>query len=259
MTPPVQLDKYQALGNDFLVLVDADGTHPVDDAFVRRVCDRHRGVGADGLIRVTRATGAADLVMELRNADGGRAEMSGNGIRCVVRAALAHGLVTATEVAVATDAGLKRLWVKDEGVTVDMGRPVLGPERDHSAPGWRQREVELGNPHLVLLCPDPAAVNVAELGPKLEKLRPGGMNVEFIAPGPGPDELQFRVWERGAGETQACGTGTCAAAAVALAWGLVGRNVTVHNPGGDLEVEVGEDAVLLMGPAEFVAKVEIAF
>src|SRR5205085_10057975 len=78
VTPPVQLDKYQALGNDFLVLVDADGTHPVDDAFVRRVCDRHRGVGADGLIRVTRATGAADLVMELRNADGGRAEMSGN-------------------------------------------------------------------------------------------------------------------------------------------------------------------------------------
>ena len=253
----VILDKYQALGNDFLILVDADGTHPVDDDFVRRVCDRQRGVGADGLIWVTKdGPGGADLAMELRNGDGGRAEMSGNGIRCVVRAAVAHGLVTGPEVAVATDAGVKRLWVKDEAVTVDMGPAVLGPERDHSSPGWRQREVEMGNPHLVLLCPDPAAVHVAELGPKLEQLRPGGINVEFIAPGPGKDELRFRVWERGAGETQACGTGTCAAAAAAHAWGLVGTHVTVHNPGGDLDVEVGE-IILLTGPAEFVARVEI--
>jgi len=253
-----QLDKYEALGNDFLILVDADGTHPVDDDFVRRACDRQQGVGADGLIWVTKdSRGGADLAMELRNSDGGRAEMSGNGIRCVVRAAVAHGLVTGPEVAVATDAGVKRLWVKDEGITVDMGPAVLGPERDHSSPGWRQREVEMGNPHLVLLCPDPAAVHVAELGPKLEQLRPGGMNVEFIAPGPGPDELRFRVWERGAGETQACGTGSCAAAAAAHAWGLVGKHVTVHNPGGDLDVEVGE-TMLLTGPAEFVARVEFA-
>jgi diaminopimelate epimerase len=254
----LQLDKYQALGNDFLILVDADRTHPVDEDFVRRVCDRHLGVGADGLIRVSKDDGAADLVMELRNADGGRAEMSGNGIRCLVRAAVAHGLVTGPEVIVITDAGVKRLWVKDEGVTVDMGPAVLGPEREHSSPGWRQREVEMGNPHLVLLCPDPAAVHVAEMGPKLEQLRPGGLNVEFIAPGPGRDELRFRVWERGAGETQACGTGSCAAAAAAHAWDLVGRNVTVHNPGGDLDVEVGEDTMLLTGPAEFVARVEIA-
>src|SRR5437868_7356352 len=253
----IELDKYQALGNDFLILVDADGAHPVDDDFVRRVCDRHRGVGADGLIRVTRGTGAADLVMELRNADGGRAEMSGNGIRCLVRAAVAHGLVAGAEVAVATDAGIKRLWIKDEGVTVDMGRAELGPEREHSSPGWRQREVEMGNPHLVLLCPDPAAVHVAEMGPKLEGLRPGGLNVEFIAPGPGRDELRFRVWERGAGETQACGTGACAAAAAAHAWGLVGRNVTVHNPGGDLDVEVGVDTMLLTGPAEHVVTLDL--
>ena len=253
----IELDKYQALGNDFLILVDADGTNPVDDDFVRRVCDRHRGVGADGLIWMKRDVGgAADLAMLLRNADGGRAEMSGNGIRCTVRAAVAHGLVTGAEVAVATDAGVKRLWVKDEGVTVDMGPAVLGPEREHKSPGWRQRDVELGNPHLVLLCPDPAEVHVAELGPKLEQLRPGGMNVEFIAPGPGRDELRFRVWERGAGETLACGTGSCAAAAAAHAWDLVGKNVTVHNPGGDLLVEVG-DTMLLTGPAEFVARVEI--
>ena len=255
----IQLDKYQALGNDFLVLVDPDGTHAVDDEFVRRVCDRHRGVGADGLITVTKDSGGgADLLMDLRNADGRQAEMSGNGIRCLVRAAVSRGLASGPEVTVATDAGIKRLWVKDEGVTVDMGPARLGPERDHSSPGWRRREVDMGNPHLVLLCPDPAEVHVAELGPKLEELRPGGINVEFIAAGPGRDELRFRVWERGAGETQACGTGSCAAAAAAHAWGLVGRNVTVHNPGGDLDVEVGEDTMLLTGPAEYVATVEIA-
>ena len=255
MTHTVALDKYQALGNDFLILIDGD----VDDDFVRRACDRHRGVGADGLITVTKdPAGGADLTMVLRNADGGRAEMSGNGIRCLVRAATTQGLVTGPEVTVATDAGIKRLWVKDEGVTVDMGPVVLGAEREHSSPGWRQRDVDLGNPHLVLLCPDPAEVHVADLGPRLEQLRPGGLNVEFIAPGPGKDELRFRVWERGAGETQACGTGSCAAAAAAHAWDLVGRNVTVHNPGGDLDVEVGEDTTLLTGPAEFVARVEIA-
>jgi diaminopimelate epimerase len=134
---------------------------------------------------------------------------------------------------------------------------VLGPERGHATPGWRQREVEMGNPHLVLLCPDPAAVHVAELGHKLEQLRPGGMNVEFIAVGPGADELRFRVWERGAGETQACGTGSCAAAAAASAWGLVGRHVIVHNPGGDLEVDLTDDAVLLTGPAEHVATLDV--
>jgi diaminopimelate epimerase len=254
----IQLEKYQALGNDFLILVDRDASQRVDEDFVRRVCDRHRGVGADGLIRATPGTGGADLTFELWNADGGRAEMSGNGIRCMVRAAVEAGLVSGPEVAVDTDAGVKRVWVKDEGISVDMGAAELGPERERTSHGWRQREVEMGNPHLVLLCPDPAEVHVAELGPKLEQLRPGGINVEFIAPGPGKDELKFRVWERGAGETQACGTGTCAAAAAAHSWGLVGTHVTVHNPGGDLEVEVGDDTLLLSGPAEHVATVVLA-
>jgi len=252
------LEKYQALGNDFLILVDTDGTHDVDADFVRRVCDRHLGIGADGLIRATPGGTGADLTFELWNADGGRAEMSGNGIRCMVRAAVSAGMASGPEVTVNTDAGLKRVWVKDEGISVDMGPAVLGPERERTAHGWRQQEVEMGNPHLVLLCPDPDEVHVAELGPKLEQLQPGGINVEFIAPGPGKDELRFRVWERGAGETQACGTGTCAAAAAAHSWGLVGKHVTVHNPGGDLEVELGEDAVLLAGPAEHVATVVLA-
>jgi diaminopimelate epimerase len=256
----VNLEKYQALGNDFLILLDNEQRHPLDEEFVRRVCDRRRGVGADGVIRATPAAPAdgADLRFELRNSDGGPAEMSGNGIRCMVRAAVTAGMVSGPEVSVVTDAGIKRVWVKDEGVTVDMGRAELGPERDPTAHGWQQREVEVGNPHLVLLCPDPDEVDVAELGPRLQRLRPGGLNVEFIAPGPGPDELRFRVYERGAGETQACGTGTCAAAAAAHAWGLVGRQVIVHNPGGDLEATLTDDAVLLTGPAEHVATVVLA-
>jgi len=255
----VNLEKYQALGNDFLILLDPDQAHPLDEGFVRRVCDRHRGVGADGVIRCTPGADAnADLRFELRNSDGGPAEMSGNGIRCMVRAAVVAGMVSGPEVAVISDAGMKRVWVKDEGITVDMGPAVLGPEREPTTHGWQQREVEMGNPHLVLLCPDPAEIDVADMGPRLEHLKPGGINIEFIAVGPGRDELQFRVWERGAGETLACGTGTCAAAAAAHAWGLVGKHVTVHNPGGDLDVEVGDDAMLLTGPAEHVATVVLA-
>jgi diaminopimelate epimerase len=255
----LRLEKYQALGNDFLVLLDADGSRPLDAEIVRRACDRHRGVGADGLMRVTPAPAdaEADVVMELHNADGGRAEMSGNGIRCLALAAVRGGMAAGPEVVVTTDAGVRRLWVKDDGVTVDMGPARLGPERDPTTPGWRMREVDTGNPHLVLLCPDPADVNVAEMGSKLEAMRPGGVNVEFIAPGPGTDELTLRVWERGAGETLACGTGTCAAAAAAHDWDLVGRQVLVHNPGGDLRVELGDDAVLLTGPAEHIATIEM--
>ena len=253
----VRLEKYQALGNDFLILLDVDGSRPLDEAFVRRACDRHLGVGADGLIRAAPAAGEADLAMELRNADGGRAEMSGNGIRCLARAAMSGGMAAGPQITIETDVGLRQLWVKDDGVTVDMGQAELGAEREHRTPGWRMREVEMGNPHLVLVCPDPADVHVAEMGPKLELLRPGGMNVEFIAPGPGRDELVLRVWERGAGETLACGTGSCAAAAAAHDWGLVGGQVVVHNPGGDLHVELGDDTILLTGPAEHIATVEL--
>ena len=99
----------------------------------------------------------------------------------------------------------------------------------------------MGNPHLVLLGPDPAEVDVAELGSRLQEVHPGGINVEFIAVGPGADAITLRVWERGVGETQACGTGSAAAAAAARSWGLVGDTVDVHNPGGTLQVSLGAD------------------
>jgi diaminopimelate epimerase len=254
----MRLEKYHGLGNDFLILLDADGTNPIDEQLTRRLCDRHRGVGADGLIRVTPGTDA-DLTMELRNADGGPAEISGNGMRCVALAALDGKLAAGPEFTVRSADRIYKIRVgEDDMVSVDMGPALVSAERPFDTAGWRAREVDLGNPHLVLLCPDPASVHVAELGAHLEKLRPGGLNIEFVAPGPERNALTVRLWERGAGETEASGSGSCAAAAAAHAWGLVGRRVTVHNPGGDLEVDVGEDAVLLTGPAEHVATVEIA-
>jgi diaminopimelate epimerase len=278
------LAKHHGLGNDFLVLLDLDGTMPIDAVLARAVCDRHRGIGADGLIRVTRpagwrgragadgagagadgAGGGADgavLAFELLNADGSPAEMSGNGMRCLGQAALDAGLVTADEpFVVATPAGPRTVTVRpgvgpaEAWSSVDMGRAVItvgGGEPCNVGHG--QLRVNLGNPHLVVLGPDPAGVKVAELGPVLEASVPGGQNVEFVALGPGPDEITMRVWERGVGETLACGTGACAAAVAVLRWGRVGHRVTVHQLGGDALVEVGDDgSVILSGPAQLVA------
>jgi len=254
----MRLEKYHGLGNDFLIVLDPDGTQPIGAELTRRVCDRHRGVGADGLIRVTPGTDS-DITMELRNADGGPAEISGNGIRCVALAAIDGKLVAGPNFTVRSAARIYAVRVAEDGsVGVDMGPAAVTAERPFNTAGWRAREVDLGNPHLVLLCPDPAAVHVAELGSQLEKLRPGGLNVEFIAAGPETDALTVRLWERGAGETEASGSGSCASAAAAHAWELVGSHVTVHNPGGDLEVDIGDETVVLTGPAEHIATVELA-
>lgn len=121
----------------------------------------------------------------------------------------------------------------------------------------RARQVDLGNPHLVLLGPDLPTVDVAELGTRLQEIHPGGINVEFVAQGPGADALTLRVWERGVGETEACGTGSAAAAAAAHSWGLVGERVAVHNPGGTLEVQLLDDRVVLSGPVHRVAELVV--
>jgi diaminopimelate epimerase len=260
------LSKHEGAGNDFLVLVDTGGSRRLGSAEVRALCDRHRGVGADGVIRVRRAGGGADLQMELCNADGTVAEMSGNGIRCLAQAAVDAGLVPAGRFTVATEAGVRtvdyqptehpgRAWA-----SVDMGEATLGEDQLEPIEGRRARQVQIGNPHLVLLGPDPAGVDLAGLGRRLEALHPGGINVELVATGPGPDELRLRVWERGVGETLACGTGSCAAAAAVHSWGLVGERVRVHNPGGTLEVVLGAkegDPVVLAGPVRRVADVVV--
>jgi len=265
----VHATKHEGAGNDFLVVLDPDDVIRLSVAQVRLLADRHRGVGADGVIRVGPGRDGCDLSMELRNADGGEAEMSGNGIRCLAQAAVDAGLVTAPCFTVATAGGRRTVeytpgapgWAS---ARVDMGPARLGPDQPQEFEDRRARTVDLGNPHLVLLGPDTAAVDVAELGPKLQAAFAGGVNVEWItlegdADGP---LLDLRVWERGAGETLACGTGSVAAAAAARSWGVVGADppVRVRNPGGMLEVTLGADeqaTTYLAGPVRKVADIDV--
>ena len=257
------LTKHHGLGNDFLVLLDPGDRHPVGVELARRLCDRHRGVGADGLIRVGPGRDGADVTMHLRNADGGVAETSGNGLRCLAQAVVDAGLVPGPDLTVATAAGVRRATVRagqppgTATVRVEMGPAKVGPDQPQEWPGRRVRAVDMGNPHLVLFGADPYEVDVPAIGAQVEAVHAGGMNVEFVAAGPQPDELTMRVWERGVGETMACGSGACAAAAAAHDWDLVGPRVVVHQPGGAARVSLEDGTVLLTGPAQHVARVEV--
>ena len=242
--PRLTLTKHHGLGNDFLVLLDLDQRSPLDEALARALCDRHRGVGADGVIRVTPgpSDGTAPLTFELRNADGSPAKMSGNGMRCLAQAALSAGLVSSPSFAVSTPAGVRQVTVRPtEAPGVIWASVNMGPVT-------REGDlVDVGNPHRVVVVDDLAGVTSDD----------PSINVEFVRPGPEPDAVTIRVFERGVGETQACGTGACAAAAVAFQQGLVGRRVIVHQPGGDAEVILDDDGTaILAGPAEFVCSVE---
>lgn len=272
MNPPptdrrrLRFTKHHGAGNDFLVLLDPKGESELGPRAVRALCHRRTGIGADGVIRVLEGGGRADLTMELHNADGSRAAMSGNGIRCLAQAALYAGLVGDPVFTVWTDAGPRTVEYRagerpgSDSALVDMGTAVLGSDQPQQCSGRKARRVEMGNLHLVLLGPDPAGVDVAALGPRLQEVHPGGVNVEFISVGPGADSVNLRVWERGVGETQACGTGSAAAAVAARSWGLVGETVDVHNPGGTLRVAMDGPVIRLSGPVERVAtlKVDVA-
>jgi diaminopimelate epimerase len=252
----VRLTKLHATGNDFLV-AEAPGLNAGTAA---RLCDRHRGVGADGLLVLTPGTDGADCTMRLFNADGRPAEMSGNGIRCLAWVAVARGLARGDQLLVDTAAGRRRVDLDRDPTTgslrratVDMGPvtfdppaiPFTGPsalDLDVTFHGvtYQGDAAGVGNPHLVLLVDDVERARVTQHGPHLEHDArfPNGTNVEFVTPD-GLDALHMRVWERGVGETLSCGTGACAAAAVGHRRGLVGSRVTVHVPGGELSVELG--------------------
>lgn len=261
----IELTKHHAAGNDFLVQLDPEAVRQLLAEEVRALCDRRRGVGADGVVRVLRAAAGADLVMDLRNADGTAAEMSGNGIRCMVQAALEAGLVRAGDVVVETPAGIRRVTYTavepDLGyATVDMGEAKLQDEfLPEDPPGVRRAvSVDVGNPHLVLLCEAMDDETVRSSGSRLANSVPGGANVEFIFAGEDERSIGLRVYERGVGETLACGTGACAAAAAARSWGLVGSDVEVVMPGGVLRVVLGADHVTLGGPTRKIADVSVS-
>jgi diaminopimelate epimerase len=282
----VRASKHEGTGNDFIVVLDPADALRLTVGQVRLLCDRRRGVGADGIIRVGPGRQGADLSMELRNADGGTAEMSGNGIRCLAQAAVDGGLVSPPRFTVATAAGIRTVdFVAGESpgwarASVDMGPVTLGPDQPQDFENRKARTADVGNPHLVLFGPEVATVDVAVLGPKLQSPFEDGINVEWIClAGDGVGDgngngngdgngngagrsLDLRVWERGAGETLACGTGSVAAAAAARSWGVVDPDgpVRVHNPGGTLEVTLGArpgDPAFLAGPVRKVADIDI--
>ncbi|MGZ4756975.1 MAG: diaminopimelate epimerase, partial [Acidimicrobiia bacterium] len=262
MKTPLMLAKLEATGNDFLVHLAADGTvPPIAPADVALLCDRHLGVGADGLITIEPGRDGADCTMVLRNADGGLAEMSGNGARTLAWVAHRAGIGDGKRIVVDTGGGRREIDLALDPATdsvvhatVDMGPVSFDPlEIPLDAPSpfdleatfhgttYKGDAAGVGNPHLVLWVEDPATARVTQHGPRLEhdERFPKRTNVEFVTV-TGPDELTMRVWERGVGETLSCGTGACAAAAVAHRRGLVGDTVTVKVAGGNLAVELGD-------------------
>jgi diaminopimelate epimerase len=270
----LSVTKHNGLGNDFLVL-DQRETSALSNAQVvaidwsniaREWCNRKTGVGADGLLLLGRVD-TNTLTMRLYNSDGSLAEMSGNGIRCLAQAALmADELTTEVVYTVATDAGERRVVVTPQAddpltvnASVDMG--LIGTLQEPT--GWASLEcdpmrpvmhISVGNPHSVVGVEDVAIVPLKELGEKVPQI-----NLEIIEPGPEVNAITMRVHERGAGITQACGTGACASAWAAVQWGLVPKSaseVIVHMDGGDVKVRVNEPklgSVTLIGPAQFMS------
>ncbi len=259
------LTKYEAAGNDFLIALDPDGSFELRGPLARALCDRHRGIGADGVIRLGPTADGVDLSMELRNADGSSAETSGNGLRCAARAAVESGLAAPGRLRVATGAGIRTVVYEPAGgdgagwARVEMGPVRLGPPAPFGPPAERARAVDVGNPHLVIVVPRLEAVAVAEEGRRRQDEVPGGVNVEFVVPAPEDGTVELAVYERGVGETLACGSGTVAAAAALRSWGLAGDTVRVHNPGGTLEVRLGSGGEAeLSGPVRRVAEIRVA-
>ena len=237
----MKFTKMHGLGNDFVVL---DASITVTPELVRALCDRHFGVGADGVLTVGSIGGVA--TMGYWNADGSAAEMCGNGLRCVARYAVDRNMASVGAFVVQTPAGPKQVEVGDE-IRVDLGLPVVG---DMIEIGGRFfRNVSVGNPHAVTDVDDVATAPVAEVGAALQPEYPHGVNVEFVHIDGGTVEM--RVWERGVGETLACGSGIVAAAAVARRNGG-GDRIIVAMPGGEARVEFEHGGAWLVGPAEYV-------
>jgi diaminopimelate epimerase len=260
----MRLTKHHGLGNDFLVLLDPSGVQPIGPELARAVCDRHRGIGADGLLRLGPGRDGAALTMVLLNADGSRAEMSGNGISCFAQAAVLAGLAAPPLVTVATDAGTRTVSItptaepRTHRAVVDMGAAKVGDDETE----WLDDEViravrvDVGNPHLVLHTPDLEwGYDLVGRGEAINELVPGGINVEIVAAGPGEGERTMRVYERGVGLTEACGTGACAAAAAAANWGLAPKQVRVHQPGGAADIIVDE-AITMAVPVVHIATID---
>ena len=264
----------EGLGNDYVYVNCLEEQIANPASLARMVSDRHFGIGSDGLILI-RPSACADFFMEMFNADGSRSEMCGNGIRCVGKYVYDHGLTDKTELTVNTLAGVKRLSLHVEGgevasVTVDMGAPeleaelipvvapaspVVGEPIEVAGRRFEMTCVSMGNPHAVVFVDDAAGFDIDGIGPQFEfhEVFPKRVNAEFVQV-LGRSEVSMRVWERGTGETLACGTGACATAVACILNGLTDDEVRVHLLGGDLRVRWDRAGghVFMTGPATTV-------
>jgi len=259
--------KMHGLGNDFIVLDSRRSGYVPDSATAARLCHRHFGIGADQILALLRSK-VADYRMVILNSDGGEVEMCGNGIRCLALFLRQRRISRKRRFRIETLAGIIAPEIIGKQVRVDMGEPVFEPSRIPvgltEAPLNRLLEVDgnrffitalsMGNPHCVIPVDDVEGVPLPQLGPRFERHPwfPRRTNVEFVQ-GLSRRHLKVRVWERGAGETLACGTGACAVLVAMVKLGQAERKATVSLPGGDLEIEWAKsNHVLMTGPAEMV-------
>jgi len=249
----VNFEKWQGLGNNYVIIESEGWSLPLTPARAQAICDRDFGIGGDGILEVVRSGKHPEMIVW--NPDGSHAENCGNGIRMVARY-LDRTNRLPDDGVILTGGGPVRVAVlPDERVQVSMGKAVFpaGEQREALRVSGGQvdlTEVSMGNPHAIIEHAQPATV-VGSLGPEIEVARrfPARTNVEFIRLD-GPSELTMRVWERGVGETLACGTGACAAAVAAVRLSDLTPPVTVHLKGGDLEIDVDPDLeVTMTGPA----------
>lgn len=268
----MKFTKMHGAGNDYVYVNLFEETLPTEaPALARAVSDRHKGIGGDGLVLIEPVENA-DARMRMFNLDGSEAEMCGNAIRCVAKYLYDHGIAKKDKLQIQTGAGLLHLELFPENGTVDrvrvnMGEPILGsakiptlltgdpPVNATLSVGGIELQVtcvSMGNPHCVTFVEELNDDLVLKIGPKIEKheVFPRKINAEFIQV-ISPDEFNMRVWERGSGETMACGTGASAVAVAGVLTGKMNRNVTGHLLGGDLELEWSEETneVFMTGPA----------
>ncbi|MFN2556923.1 MAG: diaminopimelate epimerase [Nitriliruptorales bacterium] len=277
----MRFTKAHATGNDFVVLPDWDDELQLEPSLVRLLCDRRRGIGADGVIRLLRGEPSVDTFMDYRNADGSVAAICGNGLRVAAKYLVDRALAK-SPVLVATRVGTRRVTVRlgprgrVEEATVEMGAPNFLPAAvPFDIPGdeavdvpvavdgfeVRLTAVSFGNPHAVVVVDELASAPLETIGAALENHPrfPDRTNVEF-AQIAGPDEVRVRVWERGVGETAGCGSGACAVLVVLRRLGAIGDEATLHFSGGDVHVRyesAGDPTVLLTGSAMEIASGEL--
>ena len=239
----VSFVKMQGLGNDFVVL---EGPIQLSADEIVELCDRRFGVGADGVLVVSHVD---PIRMEYWNADGSPAEMCGNGLLCVARYAYDKGWAMDRNYSIQTPEGVRGVRVLEDGIEVQLGRPKVTGHTEID--GDRYHLVDIGNPHAVVVVDDPDVVDVAGIGSKMQHQEQfgQGVNVEFISIS--DSGVKMRVWERGVGETMACGTGMAAAAFVATKTNRLESPINVEVPGGTGQVSFRDQTAWLRGPAEY--------